>query len=115
MYYISLLRVPRLSVMPVPRVRVVISGGAAFPEILQIYYIRYRPGMTIRQALAATGAVGFSYSGQIISVGGISLDEGVYLRMTISGRPFPPAAIGLPARPGDTISLYLRIVPMPLA
>jgi hypothetical protein len=87
----------------------------AFPEISKDYYIPYRPRMTIRQVLAETGAVGFGYLGQIVSVGGITIDGGVSLRMTIGGRTFPPAAIDLPATSGDTIALYLRPIPVPYA
>lgn len=115
MYQFAKYVMPGLSTRCDERVRVVINGGTAFPEISETYYIAYRPRMTIRQVLAATEAVEFGSFGQIVSVRGIRIGNGVSLRITIGGRTFPPASIGLPAASRGTIALYPSPMAVPYA
>ncbi|GBF75203.1 hypothetical protein PA598K_03592 [Paenibacillus sp. 598K] len=91
-------------------VTVVINGGRAFPQITQPYYIRYRPGMTVYQALLETGVVQFSFGGQIVSVSGVFISNAIRYTIRLNGRPLPPNQLYLPLQPGDAVGLELYYV-----
>ncbi|PZD95493.1 hypothetical protein DNH61_13245 [Paenibacillus sambharensis] len=94
---------------PASYITVVINGGAAFPWITQPYSVRYRPGLTVYQALAETGIVRFSWNGQLISVGGVytGAGSGVSYSIRLNGQPLPPALLSTTVPPGASIGLTL--------
>jgi hypothetical protein len=90
-------------------VTVFINGGRQFPWLTRTYRIPHRFGMTVRQALAATGAVQFGLGGQIVSVGGVFTGPGSNIQTTVrlNGRLLPPGFLNTPVQPGSFISLDL--------
>ncbi|CAM4410056.1 hypothetical protein [Paenibacillus tarimensis] len=94
---------------PASFITVVINGGTAFPWITQPYSVRYRPGLTVHQALVETGVVRFSWNGQLLSVGGIYMGAGSGISYTIrlNGQHVPPALLSTAVPPGASIGLTL--------
>jgi len=90
-------------------VTVFINGGRQFPWLTRTFNIPHRFGMTVRQALAATGTVQFGLGGQIVSVGGVYTGPGSNIRTTVrlNGRFIPPGLLNTPVQPGGFISLEL--------
>jgi hypothetical protein len=96
--------------IPVPSpnaVIVLINGGGVFPNITQAYSIAYYPGITIAQALRSTGVVVIGAGGQIFSVSGIPITDGITYSLTLNGRPIPSTLIYAPLQPGDSVELEL--------
>lgn len=88
-------------------VTVAINGGSAFPQITGAYRVGYRPGLTIGDALAGSGAVGVGAGGQIVAVGGIPIGSGIGYQLRYNGRVIPGTMLQFPVQPADTISLEL--------
>ncbi|WP_050794354.1 hypothetical protein [Paenibacillus curdlanolyticus] len=92
-------------------VTVVINGGRAFPNITQAYSIRFYPGITIANALRSTGVVTIGPGGQIISVSGIPIVDGVHFNLLLNGRQIPSTLLNAPLQRGDTVALELFFRP----
>jgi len=107
---------------PIPSpglIAVRIFGGAAFPGVNTANLVPYYPGITIRQALEATGLVAFGPAGLIRNVAGIPIFGNVEVRLRYNGRVIPQTLLSFPAEPGSTISLELcytlgGAIPVPL-
>lgn len=69
--------------------------------------MRFRPGLTIYQALAETGAVRFNNSGQIVSVSGVSVIGNVDYLLRLNGRQIPSTLLNFPVQPNDAVALEL--------
>jgi hypothetical protein len=114
--------VPIPGPQPIPGpsfITVTIIGGLSFQGINYTNFIPYYPGITIRQALASTGIVGFGPFGFIASVAGIPVGGGVNVRLRYNGRVIPQTLLSFPADPGSAIGIELYYaltdaVPIPL-
>lgn len=100
-------------------ITVTIVGGSSFQGVNYTNFIPFYPGITIRQALASTGIVGFGPFGFISSVAGIPITGGVNVRLRYNGRVIPQTLLSLPADPGSIVSLELFFsltdaIPVPL-
>ncbi|XEC95477.1 hypothetical protein AB6A23_02565 [Paenibacillus tarimensis] len=84
-----------------------INGGRSFPYITQSYRVRYRPRLTIYQALLETGVVRFSPSGRIVSVSGVFVGPNVNSVIRLNGRVVPSTALYYPIQRGDWIEVGL--------
>lgn len=96
---------------PGPRfVTVVINGGRQFPWLTRSYSIRWSQGVTVRQALQATGVVQFGFGGGIVSVGGVYTGPGSNIREVIrlNGRVIPIGWLNVPIQWNDAIGLELH-------
>jgi hypothetical protein len=92
---------------PAGSVMVYINGGLSFPFLTQSYPIRYRPGLTVYEALRETGLVTLSVNGQPISVGNVHLGGRVHYSISVNGKPIPPAFLNAPIQPGDMLQMYV--------
>lgn len=112
--------IPGPQPIPAPSfIRVTIIGGSSFQGVNYANFIPFYPGITIRQALASTGIVGFGPLGFIRSVAGIPIIGGVNVRLRYNGRVIPQTLLSLPADPGSWVGLELYYaladaVPVPL-
>lgn len=97
--------------LPTPQITVLINGGAVFPNITQAYAIPFYRGITIAQALQNTGVVRIGPGGQILSVGGIPITDGITFALTLNGRPIPSTLLNAPLQPGDSVELQLFFRP----
>jgi sorbitol-specific phosphotransferase system component IIA len=86
---------------------VYINGGFSFPFLTQSYPIRYRPGLTVYEALRETGLVTFAFNGQPTSVGNVHLGGPVHYSISVNGKPIPPAFLNAPLQPGDRLQMYV--------
>ncbi|WP_188996615.1 hypothetical protein [Paenibacillus nasutitermitis] len=94
--------------VPLPNfVTVVINGGRFFPWVTQAYRVRHFPGMSVYQALAATGVVQFNRNGQIAFVNGVAVAGDVGTIVSLNGRRIPPSLFYLPVQAGDSVGLDL--------
>lgn len=95
--------------MPGPSsfVAVTVEGGLTFPNISGTSYVTFYPGMTLRQALYATGRVQFGPNGFIVSVAGIPVGGAIGLTVRYNGRVIPQTLLDQPITPGSTITLSL--------
>ncbi|MEV5029376.1 hypothetical protein [Paenibacillus sp. LPE1-1-1.1] len=98
---------------PQASVTVVINGGRAFPYVTQAYRVRFRPGLTIYQALAETGVVRFNFNGQIISVSGIPIGGNISYQLQLNGRVIPASLLNFPLQRNDSVALQLFYNPFP--
>ncbi|WP_424767040.1 hypothetical protein [Paenibacillus sp. sgz302251] len=98
---------------PGPSVTVVINGGRIFPAITQAYRVPFYPGLSIYQALAATGVVRFNWNGQIISVSGIPIGANISYQLQLNGRIIPPSLLSFPVQRNDAVTLQLIYNPFP--
>ena len=92
-----------------PFVTVFINGGAAFPAITNSYAVAYFPGMSVAQALAATGVVRFDNNGFIIAVNGIPVTGNVNVIVRLNGSQIPQTLLTFPVQNNDTVGLDLVI------
>ena len=102
--------VPIPGPQPVPWpnfITVTIVGGSSFQGVNYTNFIPFYPGITIRQALASTGIVGFGPLGFINNVAGIPVAGGVNVRLRYNGRVIPQTLLSFPAEPGSFIRLEL--------
>ncbi|WP_127571754.1 hypothetical protein [Paenibacillus xylaniclasticus] len=98
---------------PIPNaVTVLINGGRVFPNATQAYTVPFFQGITIAQALRATGAVTISFNGQITSVRGIPITDGITYTLRINGRPIPSTLLNTPLQRGDNLELELHLRPL---
>ncbi|WP_176587506.1 hypothetical protein, partial [Paenibacillus kobensis] len=98
--------------IPIPNaVTVLINGGRVFPNVTQAYTIPFFQGMTIAQALRSTGAVTINFNGQITSVGGIPITDGITYTLILNGRPIPSTLVNAPLQRGDSVELELQFRP----
>ena len=100
-------------------ITVTMIGGSSFQGVNYTNFVPYYPGITIRQALASTGIVGFGPLGFIHSVAGIPMIGGVNVRLRYNGRVIPQTLLSLPADPGSLVGLELYYaltdaIPIPL-
>ncbi|GMK39523.1 hypothetical protein PCCS19_25770 [Paenibacillus sp. CCS19] len=98
--------------IPTPAITVLINGGSVFPNITQVYTFAFYPGITIAQALRNTGVVVIGFNGQIISVGGIPITDGITFVLSLNGRPIPSTLLNAPLQPGDSLELQLFFRPL---
>ncbi|GGG78004.1 hypothetical protein [Paenibacillus radicis (ex Gao et al. 2016)] len=96
---------------PVGSVNVWINGGSFFPNVTQGYRIPYRPGLSIFQALSATGVVQFSFNGQIESVSGIPIGGPIGYILRLNGRIIPTTLLNFPLQLNDSVTLELQYAP----
>lgn len=92
---------------PASFVAVTVEGGIGFPNISGTSYVTFYPGMTLRQALFATGRVQFGPNGFIVSVAGIPVGGPIGLMVRYNGRVIPQTLLDQPITPGSTITLSL--------
>ncbi|MFX3631313.1 MAG: hypothetical protein ACE3L7_18615 [Candidatus Pristimantibacillus sp.] len=92
-------------------VSVFINGGRFFPNVTQGYRIRFRPGITIYQALAQTGVIRFTFNGQISSVNGIPIGGPISYILRLNGRVIPSTLLNFPLQRNDTVQLELIFSP----
>lgn len=71
------------------------------------YRVPFRFGMSIRDSLAATGVVRFSFNGQIASVSGIPIGGPIQYILRLNGRVLPQTLLTFPVQRFDTVSLEL--------
>ncbi|MBO9599417.1 MAG: hypothetical protein J7559_16540 [Cohnella sp.] len=100
-------------------ITVTINGGSSFQGVNYTNFVPFYPGITIRQALASTGIVGFGPLGFINSVAGIPIIGGANVRLRYNGRVIPQTLLSLPADPGSWVGLELYYaltdaIPIPL-
>ncbi|MDG0814366.1 hypothetical protein [Cohnella rhizosphaerae] len=88
-------------------VAVTIEGGIGLPNVSGTSYVTFYPGMTLRQALYATGRVQFGPNGFIVSVAGIPVGGAIGLTVRYNGRVIPQTLLDQPITPGSTITLSL--------
>ncbi|MBD2847842.1 hypothetical protein IDH44_21825 [Paenibacillus sp. IB182496] len=89
-------------------VTVVLNGGPRYPFVTQAYRVPFRPGLTVAEALAFTGAVRFGPSGNIVSVGGVFVGGNqVPYALRLNGRTVPLSLLYAPLQPGDTVEIQL--------
>ncbi|WP_052350664.1 hypothetical protein [Paenibacillus gorillae] len=96
---------------PVGTVNVWINGGSFFPNVTQGYRIPYQPGLSIFQALAATGVVQFSFNGEIESVSGIPIGGPIGYVLRLNGRIIPATLLNFPLQLNDSVTLELQYAP----
>ncbi|MFF2093241.1 hypothetical protein [Paenibacillus sp. NPDC058174] len=96
---------------PVGTVNVWINGGSFFPNVTQGYRIPYQPGLSIFQALAATGVVQFSFNGDIESVSGIPIGGPIGYVLRLNGRIIPTTLLNFPLQLNDSVTLELQYAP----
>ncbi|WP_217597380.1 hypothetical protein [Cohnella sp. GbtcB17] len=92
---------------PVSFVAVTVEGGIGFPNVSGTSYVTFYPGMTLRQALFATGRVQFGPNGFIVSVAGIPVGGPIGLTVRYNGRVIPQTLLDQPITPGSTITFSL--------
>lgn len=63
--------------------------------------------MSIRDSLAATGVVRFSFNGQIASVSGIPIGGPIQYILRLNGRVLPQTLLTFPVQRFDTVSIEL--------
>ncbi|WP_171056460.1 hypothetical protein [Paenibacillus sinopodophylli] len=97
---------------PQASVTVVINGGRTFPNVTQAYRVPFRPGLTIYQALAETGAVRFNFNGQIISVSGVPIGGNISYQLQLNGRVIPASLLSFPVQRNDSVALVLIYNPL---
>jgi len=88
-------------------VGVAVDGGLAYPNIAGTSYVTFHPGMTLRQALYASGRVHFGPNGFITGVAGFSIGGPTGLTVRYNGRVIPQTLLDQPITPGSTITLSL--------
>lgn len=88
-------------------VTVVINGGRFFPNVTSAYRVPFRPGMSIRDSLALTGVVRFSFNGQIASVSGIPIGGPIQCVLRLNGRIIPQTLLTFPVQRFDTVAVEL--------
>ncbi|MGO4548659.1 hypothetical protein AB4Z29_28105 [Paenibacillus sp. 2TAB23] len=91
---------------------VVINGGRTFPNVTQAYRVPFRPGLTIYQALAETGAVRFNFNGQIVSVSGVPIGGRTTYQLQLNGRVIPASLLSFPVQRNDSVALVLIFNPI---
>ncbi len=118
--------VPGPQPVPIPQpvpypsyVTVTINGGSSFQGVNYTNFVLFYSGITIRQALASTGIVGFGSLGFIQSVAGIPIAGNVNVRLRYNGRVIPQTLLSLPVDPGSLVGLELYYaltdaIPVPL-
>lgn len=92
---------------PTSFVAVTVQGGVGLPNVSGTSYVTFYPGMTLRQALFATGRVQFGPNGFIVSVAGIPVGGPIGLTVRYNGRVIPQTLLDQPITPGSTITLSL--------
>ncbi|TCM95739.1 hypothetical protein EV294_106107 [Paenibacillus sp. BK033] len=63
--------------------------------------------MSIRDSLAATGVVRFSFNGQIASVSGIPIGGPIQFVLRLNGRVIPQTLLTFPVQRFDTVAIEL--------
>lgn len=81
--------------------------GHSAPVPPQSFRIRYRPGISIHDALILTNAVRFAPGGRILSVSGIPVTGGISGILRLNGRQIPTTLLAFPLQPNDTVQLEL--------
>lgn len=97
-------------VPPSAPIAVWIIGGYAFPQASRAVYAPYYPGMTVRQALAATRLVAFGPSGGIVRVTGVPVGGRIHVRIQYNGRVIPMTLLDQPIAAGGTILAELYYI-----
>ncbi|MEK0315234.1 hypothetical protein [Cohnella sp. 56] len=92
---------------PASFVAVTVEGGLTFPNVSGTSYVTFYPGMTLRQALFASGRVQFGPNGFIVSVAGIPVGGAIGLTVRYNGRVIPQTLLDQAITPGSTITLSL--------
>ncbi|MUT68856.1 hypothetical protein [Paenibacillus sp. NEAU-GSW1] len=67
--------------------------------------------MTIAQALAETGVIRFTFSGQIASVSGIPIGGPIQYTLRLNGRVIPFTLLSFPLQRNDSVTLELHFLP----
>lgn len=88
-----------------------IHGGPMFPWVSTVNFVRWRPGITVYEALSRSG-VAF-IGNQIINVGGIPIGQQWGAEITLNGRLIPPQLISTRLRPFDELVVSIVAIPTP--
>ncbi|WP_274648929.1 hypothetical protein [Paenibacillus humicola] len=86
-----------------------INGGRFFPWLTRTHPVRFFRGITIYQALAATGVVRFGFGGRIVAVDGVFITGNIDVILRLNGRRIPQTFLFYPLQPRDTVSLELVV------